>query len=503
MLKFIIFFLFFPPAFLLSLDNNDTVYVLRGVDFEVNGRSRPFALISHGEFVEGERIIGEEALHRYIATRRQLLLNQRVLEDVIIEYSLGEREEDDALPLHLHVFVRDSWNIIVLPYPEYDSNEGFSLTFKARDYNFLGTMSPLRFDLGYNHHDGVDTLNFSIESETPFEAAGLEWRFRFDHFFSYIFGETLYYQNVSGISVLLPWELTTLTIGLNQYLTVNEENSDENREYFGLDSRFFGPYASTEIFASWEIPLGIEIGDFGMLNYIPTLSERINYPYENMDDTRKPVTSLGHSLGFGRINWIGNYRRGLSASVEHNLNWFKDRSDAPLRITLEGDLTLHWPFSRYFGLSSRLNYQQWWHWSDQNDNWLPYYYGGDRLRGILNEHIRAERMISFNLDLPVRLMRFFPSEWLNRSGLRVFDFEMHLSPFTDMAVVQGPESGYGYILHSAGLEAIVFPGLFRSLYLRVSLGYNVDKLRSEGIPPRRLGIIPRWDEIFIGLEHHY
>ena|GEM_PF-538150 len=514
--KFFIIFLFLSfQAFFLSAQ---TVYVIREVEFDIDGRTRPFALLSHGEFLEGERIIGQENLDRYLALKRQLLLNQRVLEDVRIDYLLGEREEDGALPVSLLVYVKDSWNLIVLPYPRYDSNDGFSLTLKARDYNFLGTMRPIRFDLGYRQNDGDDTLDFSLESTTPFQAAGLDWRLRFDHYFSYTFGDPLYYQNVTGVSVDFPWQSTTFSVGLNQYLTFNEENSNEDMDIFGLSSRHLGAYASTDLFASWEIPLGIELGDFGSLAYKPSISERINYPYGAMDDSRKPVTTFSHSIGFGRVDWIGNYRKGLLASIDNGYSWFFDRSDAPLKISLSGNMAIHWPLSGFLGLSSRLNYRQWWHWSTENEGWIPYYYAGDRIRGVLNEHLRAERILSFNFDLPIRVLRFWPSEWLDNESFRFFNFEMHLSPFTDLALLQGPynrtknafepsleETRFilDDMIHTAGLELVIFPGLFRSLYLRASMGYNINKIRNEGMPPLRLGFIPLWDEIFIGLEHHY
>ncbi|MCL2007827.1 MAG: hypothetical protein FWG77_07035 [Treponema sp.] len=516
-LKFTALLLYFSSV-PLSAQNSDTIYVIREVNFEVEGRSRPFALISYGEFQEGERIIGEENLYRYIAIRRQLLLNQRVLEDVWIEFSLGEREEDGAVPVALLVHVIDTRNLIALPYPRYDSNDGFSITLKARDYNFLGTMRPLRFDLGYRHLAGENALDFSIESTTPFEALGFLWAFRFDHFFSYTFGDTLYYQNVSGIAMDLPQGSTTFTFGLNQYVTVNEENSDEDREIFGLGSRYYGTYGSTELFASWEIPLGFEVGDFGRVSYTPSLSERINYPYSQMSDTRKPVTTFRHELGFGRVDWIGNYRRGLSASAGNSFNYYIDRPDAPLRIGLDGRVIFHMPLTEYIGFSSRLNYRQWWHRSERNEGNIPYYYAGDRLRGVINNHLRAESMLSLNLDIPVRALRFTPSMWLERPSFRIFDFEMHLSPFTDLALIKGPynrikndlepameETRFSLddMIYTTGFDIIIFPAFFRSMYLRVSLGYNINKIRKDGFPPPILGFIPRWEEIFIGLEHHY
>jgi len=485
-------------------ENSETVYVIREIEFDIDGRTRPYALMYNGEFREGERIRGKENLDRYLANKQQLLLNQRVLEDVRIEYSLGDREEDGALPVMLLVHVKDTWNLIVLPYPKYDSNDGFSLTLKARDYNFLGTMSALRMDLGYSQENGDHAIGFSIESGTRFQAAGLNWNLVFDNFFSYTFGEPFFYQNVTGLSLELPWRFTTFTVGINQYLTINEENSAENREIYELSERYYGIYGSTEPFVSWKIPLGMEIGDFGALAYTPRLSGRINYPYGSMDEPRKPVTTFSHSFGFGRIDWIGNYRKGLSVSIGNENSMFFDRPDAPLRITLDGDITFQWPFSKYFGVSSRLKYRQWWQHSDRIDDRIPYYSAGDLIRGILNTDLRAYQMLSLNLDLPIRVLRFWPSEWFSNPKFHFFDFEMHASPFTDIAMLDGPHDKMkpGDIKNTAGLEIIVFPGFFRSLNIRASFGYNIIKLKKDG-PSLKWGFLPECDEIFIGLDHHY
>jgi hypothetical protein len=485
-------------------ENAETVYVIRKIEFDIDGITRPYALIYHGEFREGERITGRENLDRYLARRQQLLLNQRLLEEVRIEYFPGEREEDGALPVTLLVHVKDTWNLIILPYPKYDSNEGFSITLKARDYNFLGTMSALKMDLGYSQENGDNTIGFSIESGTYFQAAGLNWNLVFDNFFSYTFEEPLFYQNVTGLSLELPWRFTTFTVGINQYLTINEENSEENKEIYSLSDRHYGLYGSTEPYVSWKIPFGIEIGDFGELTYTPRISGRINYPYGDMDEPRKPVTSFSHSFGFGSINWIGNYRKGLSVSIGNDYSWYFDRTDAPLRITLDGDITFHWPFSKYFGLSSRLKYRQWWQRSDRIGDWIPYYSAGDLIRGVMNTDVRAYQMLSLNMDLPIRALRFWPSEWFDNGKLHFFDFEMHASPFTDMALLDGPYNKMkpDDMVNTAGLEIIVFPGFFRSLNIRASFGYNINKAIKDG-PNLKWGFFPECDEIFIGLEHHF
>ena len=496
-------------------ENGVPVFVIREIEFDINGRTRPFALIANGEFKYGERITGRESFEEYLADKRQLLLNQRVLEDVVIEYFPGESEEDGALPVKLLVHVTDTFNIVILPYPKYDSNEGLSLTIKMRDYNFLGTMSALRIDLGYQSKSDDNIINFSVDTDIPFQAFGLDWVLNFDNFFSYTFGQPLYYQNVSGLSLKLPWEVTTFTVGFNQYITVNEENSDDSIDLYNLDERYFGPYASTELFATWRIPFGIHPGNFGEIAYTPGISGKINYPYGKMDETRRPVTTFSHSLGFGRIDWIGNYRKGLSVSLKNNFSWYFDRSDAPIRITLDGNISYYLPFNKYFGFSARAKYQRWWHWSDDKSIWIPYYHAGDVIRGVLDDDIRADYMFSVNLDFPIRILRFWPSEWFNNSKLHFFDFEMHFSPFVDIAMIEGPYNALkdnpldgnkflslGDMIYTGGAEVIVFPGFFRSFYIRASLGYNVKKIKNDGLS-KKWGFFPKWNEIYIGVDHYY
>ncbi|MDR2619219.1 MAG: hypothetical protein LBC62_10150 [Treponema sp.] len=478
-----------------------TVYVIRSMDFDSEGRSRPFAIIYNGEFREGERLEGEGALERYITRKTQLLMNQRVLEEVSIEYTLGSPEADGAVPVNLLIRTKDTWNIIALPYPQYDSNEGLKIIIKARDYNFFGTMSALRVDLGYHRdNDDNNSFNFEIDSDIPFYAAGLNWSVNFDHIFEYTVGDPLYYKNVTGVSIELPVSLSTATLGINQYLIINESNSEQNQKDYNLGPRMDGPYAASELFASWRIPLGIEVGEFGNLAYTPKLSGKIAYKKGGVDEPRRPVTSLSQTVGFGRINWIGNYRKGLEANLSNSNNFFFDPKG--WSVSAGAAAVFHWPFTKFIGVSTRLEYQHWF--NDIN------YSAGTYLRGVLNADLHAEYMLTLNLDFPFRLLRFYPSEWFNNRKLHFFDFEMHLSPFMDIAMLKGPYNDTGIrdneydgnsfslndVQYAGGFEIIVFPAFMRSLYLRASVGYDINKIR-------KTGDIPKWNEIFIGIGHHY
>lgn len=503
--------------------DDNTLYIIQKIEFQVKGRSKPFALMYHGKFREDEEIIGKENLERYIALKIQLLMNQRVLEEVRIDHFIGEADETGAFPVKLVVYVKDTWNFIVLPYPKFDSNDGFSITLKARDYNFLGAMSPLKLDFGFaRESDGDKTFNFLLDSDTPFSLFGLRWNLNFDNEIGFTIGKPLYYQNVTGLSVDLPWRITTFNFGFNHYVTVNEEVDDEAKDLYGATGDFYDPYGSAEFYANWEIPLGFSAGNFGDISYTPKISTRFNYPVSKQYDHRKPVISFSNTIGFGRTDWIGNFRKELSASISNSYNWYLNRSDAPLDIDINATGTVHWPFNKYIGISSRLNYYQKWQWSAKNDKWLPNYSAGNMIRGVIDRDLQADLMLSLNLDFTIRLLRFWPSEWFNKPKLRFFNFELYISPFLDLALLKGPynylkqnpyegtDFNFKDIVAGFGLELILYPGFFRSLRLRVSLGYNNYYSTDHccfvhfisGIP-KKGGFFPEWSELYIGLDLFY
>jgi hypothetical protein len=486
----------------IPVDDSEIVYVIRGFDFNVTGRTQPYYLIQNGEFREGERIQGNENFERYLARKVQDLNNQRVLDDTAtkIEYFLGYPEDDGAIPVRLLIYVKDSMNFIILPYPKYDSNSGFSLTLKARDNNFLGTMSPLRIDLGYSRDNGRNSFNLLFDSDTPFHALGLDWNINFDHSLEYTMGGRFYYQNVTGLSIRMPVDSTAVTIGFNHYLTFNQKS-------YTTPSGYYAPYGATELYASWFIPLGLEVGDFGQLSYTPRVSGKISYPGQ-MDDARKPVVTLSHSIGFGRVDWIGNLRRGLTASIGNSNSWYFGRSDnAPLAIRLDVDASFYYALNTALGFTARLKYQQqWWHSSGGR---IPITGAGAYLRGVLNNDVQVNYMLSLNLDVPVRVLNFRPSVWFNNDRLRYIDFEMFFSPFMDIALAKGTLEGspvtfnLDNVIRTIGLEIIVYPSIMRSLQIRASIGYDIGKISRTGDLPKILKLFPKWNEIYIGVDLFY
>jgi hypothetical protein len=444
-----------------------------------------------------------ENLEFYIRDRTQRLVNQRALkDDAHIDYTLGEAEEDGKVPVDLLVTVNDSGNIIAFPKPVWDDNTGFDITLKARDYNFFGTMNPLRVDFGYAiNRQKESSFNILIDSDIPFTALGYNWNINFDNEFDYTSGEHLRYTNTTGISMELPVKTTTFNFNLEHFIRVNPQNGDRQEAAYG--KYFEGVLNSVVFSASWTIPTGLKVGGYGELTYTPRISESISYNPGNRDSRtfadlyRGPTTGLSHSLGFGRVDWIGNFRRGLDVSfknsntINHNPNTWN--------VNYSSNATGHFIFTGFFGTTARIQLRQWFlNYPDKVAYGL-----GDRLRGILDDNIKGTLMLSLNLEFPFKVFDARPEDWFKTSKMRYFNFEIFVSPILDIGMVYLPDNVNDHttnqdtlsMYYTAGIEAFIFPEFWRSLYIRVSAGIDLGKWAKSGSFPS-----PEW---FIGLGHFF
>jgi hypothetical protein len=489
-------------------DDSNTVYYIKDIVFDRSARrvrtgvSRPFALLQQGEFKIGERITGRDKLEEYRLDKMQLLINHRVLDQADIVLFFEEPEPDGSVPVILHITTMDTATIIALPQPRFDDNDGFRIVLKARDYNFLGTMNPLRVDFGYEwDKTRRESSYFSlIDSDTPFDLFGYLWNFDFDNYFSYTPQAPFHYKNTSGLSMELPVSFTTITFGLEENIVVNEDNLtiypvDYQKTWVQEQEgdRYKEFYMSTSLSVLWKIPTTIFVGKFGELNYSPKIAESFNYtPGGDIGYLRRgPVTTLSHTLEFSRIDWLDNFRNGLAASIGNANAYNSARND--WSNSLNVSVTGHIRIFNFFGASGKLQYRDWFQ--------DIYTEAGDSLRGIRNDDLQAVRILSLNMDFPFRVFMFMPADWFNRRGLRFMNLEFHLAPIVDVAFLVEPQSSKissDNIRVTAGMELVVFSHFWRNLYFRLSGGLNLRKMMNTGsVADRSL-----W-EIFMGMEHHF
>jgi hypothetical protein len=84
----------------------------------------------------------------WLEEKSQVFRNFRTFSKSKIEYT--QELDSDTVFIDLVLTAIDSWSIIILPKPKYDSNVGLQISLSGRDYNFLGSMEPLRVNFDYD-----------------------------------------------------------------------------------------------------------------------------------------------------------------------------------------------------------------------------------------------------------------------------------------------------------------------------------------------------------------
>ncbi len=479
--------------------------VLRSVHWVVIGKTKEWALQDAAEIDGDERFADRASFDAWVQERRQLLINERALASVEVDVAVSESDEAGVSQADLTFHVKDTWNVVALPYPKYDSNDGLVLSIKARDYNFMGTLEPLRLDFRYELEPdpfkakdfGSGTVIMEIESSTPFKALGHDWEFEFDHLIGYTNHDGFEYENTTGLAVIFPIDAfqkeTTLKVGAYHGISINEENDDE---YKAIEGDRFGDYwyMSDSLEAHWTIPIRRVVG-YGDLDYVPR--SILNYNYRPGGDIgvqrRGPTFELGQKLTLGQVDWIDNFRKGMEASLD-NANVY-NLYDLEWRRSFKLSAAVHRPLSTFAGFSSRFTAT----WNLDK----PESKAGSYLRGVKDSSVSADYAAYLNVDLPVRVIKITPSTWWpDKKWAKIFDFEQHWSPFMDFGFLASDDMDTTFSLDdalvTAGLAVITFPHSWRSLFVRISLGVNL----REAISQRT---IPDGDarELFIGVGHEY
>ncbi|MCA1754633.1 MAG: hypothetical protein LC641_08055 [Spirochaeta sp.] len=306
-------------------DTDDMMYRVKEVEFDVGGRTQDRVINRLAQFYPGQEFGSQAELDLYLADRVQELLNQRPLAEASIEYVLG-RPENNIIPVTVFVQTRDSWNILVLPYFRYDSNDGLLLSLRGRDYNFFGTLERLAVTLDWENRDlgqapededaKDNELTLELEFLLPFTWQGYDWSWELKSAMAFT-GTYEEYGAETRIALDLPGAFDRIwTLGLEQEYFYTTEDEDEDGYYLG-----------TELDYGTRFQLPVELPGFGQLSYSPRVAVGQKYRVleEISADRRGTLLTFAHQIGAGSINWIGNFREGSEFLLE-NSNTFNAQS---------------------------------------------------------------------------------------------------------------------------------------------------------------------------------
>jgi hypothetical protein len=415
----------------------------------------------------------QQELDVYINNLRSKLQNERVFEKTSVDVAVGQAGADGITPVSLTVHTEDTWNIIVLPYPKYDSNDGFTVKLKLKNFNFFGSIQTLSADINYQlDTTGQSSVAANLDFAIPFESFGHGFEWDITAAIEFPEGEVPEFHLGTGLDMAIPTPIADLHFGVIQGVSVNDRDSDD--VLYEDDPLYF----TETVYVN--LPITVYSFDYiGDVVYTPSVNFSANWSFEGLthEDLKGPDAAFSHSVGFSRVDWVGNFRRGVEASLSNTFSYdFHVESD-PLTVSVEGQVSGFRDFFDRVGVSGRayglfiLN-------GDESNTIAS------RLRGILDKRIVSDSAFTLNVDIPIRVLRVNFQEMSGVDWTKMIGFEMHWNAFFDMALTHDNVTGRYYSLddgwYSGGLEIIVYPTSMRSVIGRASVGFDLAEYAKNG-----------------------
>lgn len=483
-------------AFLLLLATSLTEvlfsqkFKIENIDYELDKTQQ--SAIERNIKISTEKIFdSQEELEKYIEDLHQKFENKRIFDEVTIKYDIQNNEytENSIQLVNVHINTKDSKNLLILPYPKYSSSDGLELKLKIKHSNFLGTMSKLSSELFFatkNDEDDENIQNhaigFNLNYDFPFTINPFEITWKNNYEFEYTLETKSPEFNLStGFSVELPFDEYSLILEATQSAIRDLEYEDFNDElHFNTDVKLSMPITFAEI-ENW--------GDFKWTPYIDysIFYDKDGINIENTDLT-SPVLTFGHKVGTERINWIDNFRDGLSAEFGQSIGYDFQREE--YRPKLYGEIKAFRAL-KYLGLATRLYAFTSFGTTEKI---------GKRIRGVLDKQryanskkraLKVSSAIVLNADIPIHIITtdwnywtetiFGEESWISNhtKWFKTFDFELQLSPFIDVALTKNEITGNTFATkdgwYAGGIEVLVFPAKWKSIVVRGSCGFDLGK----------------------------
>ena len=459
-----------PPA-----HGQDGTYVIRSVEYTITGITYPIALENRIGTLEGRTFTTREHLERTINLYRDELNNLRQFQSVDLQYRIATEGTKNAV--FVKITIVDSNNFIILPYLRYNTSDGLYLSARIRDNNFLGTLERLSLDTSAELQDGINkgSVNFEPQLTIPFQLADLNWYWRSALELAITFSGDIEGSFDNTVAVKIPlhdqvWEASYL------------QRFDFSSATTASDALLLG---SALTFKS-KLDTAIDIGFMNPLTYNPLFFVDIDYWFTDIaDGTIRPLQfGYNHAISSGRINWKGNLREGLTATIQHNTSFavYHPEVSVSLAVLLQGHLMLG-----IVGLSTRIG-GEYYIPTSSTDHHLQDDFG-TRVRGVHNNSLQGNALFYLNSDFTI-------------TGFRNANFiEGHANLFVDLALGTNVAEKIDIendLRLGVGVEALAFFVQARSIIARISVGF--DPLIS--IRTRQLIGNGNY-EISIGIGHHY
>lgn len=451
------------------------------------GTTNSYALEQKVEIDKKRVFADEETFIKYKDDYIQRLKNTRVFQKVEVDYSYSEPDENDIRKVTLFVNTEDAIHILAVPYPKYDSNNGFSFKLKGKDNNFLGSLNEMAAEINFsikdeNSEDSKNKIGLAVSYDHPFKAGIFNATFINSHSFSYnIDASSPEWDAKTGLKLELPFKKHSLVWEFDQSFIKNLDYKKYD------DDLYFKEYFD------FSVPITIrEIDGWGKVKYTPDASVTYNWDFDGIDelntDLSSPIIGIGHSLSTERINWNDLLRNGLSLSLRNTYSYNTQRNTFTPVVSTEVKAFKSLYFSDMDDVFSRLgfaaDFYAFINIEDPHGKYIMYNGTniGSRLRGIRDDlkyddtDFKMCNVISafvLNLDMPIHFITTdFSAKILNKLNV-----DIQISPFIDIALTHNkitdrwydPRDGF----YCGGLEILVYPLKWSGFVVRASAGIDL------------------------------
>ncbi|MCK5673866.1 MAG: hypothetical protein KAH95_10855, partial [Spirochaetales bacterium] len=320
---FLIGLLFSVSINIFAQDTETTtpLYQIAGVNCTVDGNTRENLLKNYMEIKIGQQFLTLEELRTYLMDKQIYLNNKRIFAEGTVTIGSIDKINGEPDLVYVEVWAKDTWNIIALPYFKYDSNDGLLLSLRGRNYNFLGSMERLAFNLDYRYTEEENHLfSFNGEFSLPFIAWDRDWIFDIGYNVEYEedFIETypVYFKGTTALGYYFALFDETWRFNISNDYILNDRDSDPEPAEDAIPDDY---YLTSGLSVGGSVPLGLSVGRHSV-TWKPRLSTNISYiPGSSISDDRKGLSAgFSQSMGWGRIDWEGNYRNGYNVSISNS-----------------------------------------------------------------------------------------------------------------------------------------------------------------------------------------
>lgn len=542
----------------VALVTSDQVnsYVIQDYVFSVTGSTKDFALRSVVLPSGGDPAFEtEEAMIEALAAKKQLLINKRIFTEVQFDYTLDSYSRGTAYYIATF-YVEDASTFLTIPYPKFDNDTvGLRLGVKMYDKNLFGTFGDLYISGTVSQGDGgrsgwenrEDILEMVLSS-LPIGKTYLDIAFDYERTkgssdagklnFSFDwnnikvkgaklsiapwgkFNPSSDFSSWNPVEYGVAWKISQFKqydSSFSLYNQIKRYTKEEELTYLKNlytltyldqhDLTFFTHPISFRISSESDAVLGS--GALSYMNVGTTLGTGISLPFGltwstsvgsflhyTPSETPVPYSFLfSNTISKSNINWKGNFRRGVSFSLDY--------------------ITDIYPQEEYW------NSKNTWYVAS-SASWFPFvtkhlnpsiqfrgFIAGEKKRDHFSNETIADAMRGYLTntieDLDMGLGLGIEREYgaiinmnLTTSFINFGFAKSYASPFIDIGIFHdGANPDKPIIISSAGLDGWAILNKFPSYPIRGSLGFNLQDVR-EAID-NEIGFTEIEWELFIGM----